>query len=185
MRQFAIIMFFGLINIGIVMAQTFGGSIPRTDGMAVYKNYGLVYNIEKRAYCFNDKIVGLFVDEQSGKFNRLSAPDVSEIHIKVNREPDGKIISITELTPTEYAKLMEAFDAWRIAMANQMKEWGEQFRANIHRIPPPIIPSFPLGAFDAWRNALDNKMTEWGNQFRANIQRIPPPIIPSFPWPSE
>jgi len=168
MRQFAIIMFFGLISIGVVMAQTFGGSIPITDGMAVYKNYGLVYNTEKKAYCFNDKIVGLFFDEQVGRFNRFSLSDVSEIHIKVNREPDGKIISITELTPTEYAKLTEAFDVWSIAFDNQMAEWGKQFGENIQPIPPPYI-----------------SLSEWLGKQLENIQRIPPPIIPSFPWPSE
>jgi len=166
MRQFATILFFGLISISVVMAQNFGGSVPRTDSMAVYENYGLVYSNEKKAYCFNDKIVGLFVDEQIGKFNHLSTPDTGEIHIKVNREPDGKIISITELTPTEYAKLMEAFNDWSIAFNNQMNEWSKNFRPNIEQI-------------------LTSPLSEWGKHIRENIDQIPPPIIPSFPWPTE
>ena len=122
-KRFIVLVFFGIICVGLISAQSFFGNSQ--ERMAIYENYGLVYDSEKEAYCYDNKIVGFFVDEQGLGF-RILHPH-GEIHVKINREQNGRIIGITELSSTEYALLLEAIETWRISFNNSMDEWRSNF----------------------------------------------------------
>jgi CO dehydrogenase/acetyl-CoA synthase beta subunit len=105
-KRFIAILLFGLISIGIILAQSFKEDLM-IPSMAIYENYGLVYNIENEFYCFNNKTVRYFIDEHLGIMHLNPS---GEINIKVNRDLTGNIINIIELTPEEYAIIEKTLD---------------------------------------------------------------------------
>jgi len=105
-NRFVIIMVLGFIGIGIVSAQSFGEGLM-TNSMAIYEDYGLKYNMENKFYYFSNKTVRYFVDDNIGI---MHLNPNGEIHIKVNRDESGNITNIVELTPEEYAIVVDILD---------------------------------------------------------------------------
>jgi len=138
------LLFLGFIGIGILSAQSFRSNFAAE--MKIYEQHGLVYSNEKEAYCYNNKIVGLFIDEQ--RWRRIYSNPAGEIYIKVNRNDVGEIINIIELTPAEYDKISENLDARLVVLNRQMTETRErllerreklnQNRNSLNLMPPPI-----------------------------------------------
>jgi hypothetical protein len=121
-KQITMLVIFGIIFVGSVSAQ-----VPRSNffpRMAIYGDFGLVYNQEKQAYCFNNKIVGLFITGQ-GQRHRVLHP-AGEIHIKVNRDINGRITEIKELTTDEYTKIIEEMEAWQNTFRQRRRELRER-----------------------------------------------------------
>ena len=105
-KRFVIILVFGFIGIGIVPAQSFGEGLM-ISSMAIYEDYGLIYNIENKFYYFNNKTVRYFVDDH---VEIMHLNPTGEIHIKVNRDNSGNITDIVEFTLEEYTIVVELLD---------------------------------------------------------------------------
>jgi len=142
-RIFALL-FLLFIGIGILSAQSFRNNFEAE--IAIYEQFGLIYSSEKGAYCYNNMIVGYFIDEQ--RWSRIYSNPNGEIHLKVNRNAAGEIIDIVELTPEEYTKISEDMEARFIVLNNQMTEIREylserreqlnQKRNSLRQMPQPI-----------------------------------------------
>jgi len=144
-KKLLLLLLFGTLVVCSVSAQNFGRNF--TTQMVVYKNYGLVYDRAKEAYCYNNKIVGFFIDDQINRSTYLHP--AGEINIKVNRDLTGKITGITELTTAEYDKIVEDLDAMQLAFAkrrnemkNNMDKWmnDRNLRQPPRRMPSPQPP---------------------------------------------
>ena len=121
-KQSIITLFLGLVGVGIISAQSSG-----IDFLDAYEKFGLTYNREKEAYCYNDKIIGIFVNEQGRGFWVLNQS--GEIHVKAVRDSAGSVINIAELSPTEYAEIeiaLEELDARRIVLDERKLELDER-----------------------------------------------------------
>lgn len=81
--------------------------IQEETGMETYLDYGLFFDNGKEAYCYKNKIIGFFIDEQGQGIRLLNSK--GEIHVKVNRDNVKKIIEIVELSSAEYAKVSMDF----------------------------------------------------------------------------
>jgi len=117
------------------------------EEMEIYEQFGLAYNNEIKTYCYNDKIVGIFIDEL--RWNRIYTNPAGEIFIKVNRNDIGEIIDIFELTPAEYAKIAEELDMVLMTLNRQMTETREilsekreQLEVNRNFLNTMQIPNF-------------------------------------------
>jgi hypothetical protein len=155
--RFSLLLFLVFFSAGITSAQSFESIFAAR--MAIYANHGLVYNSEKEAYLFNNKIVGFFMDYQGFGITILNR--AGEIHIKVNRDDAGKIIDIVELSQEEYAQLLEDMDAMHIALSKQMAEMQEhlsQLRNNLAELESHL------------------------NQNRDFLRLVPPPAPPVHLW---
>jgi hypothetical protein len=143
-KRFLFLILFGILIAGSVSAQVFGMNF--TTQMAIYKNYGLLYDSGKGAYCYNNKIVGLFVDEKIQR--RVFLHPASEIHVKVNRDLAGKITGITELSSSEYAKVMEDLEAMQMAFIQRRNGIRDNMNQRLNdrklrQLPPlPPMPRF-------------------------------------------
>jgi hypothetical protein len=141
-KRFLLLILFGIFIVGSVSAQAFRMNF--TTQMAIYKNYGLLYDNGKGAYCYNNKIVGLFVDEQNR--GRIFLHPAGEIHVKVNRDLRGKITGITELTSVEYAKVMDDLEAMQLSFARRRNELRDNMDRRMNdrrsRPLPPQPPRF-------------------------------------------
>ena len=137
-----VLMFFG---IKIASTQDFGAGM--TVRMAFFENYGVVYDIEKEAYCFNDEIIGLLVDEQYS--NMVYVNPIGAIYLKVNRDPTGVITGIEEMTITEYLLIqMEIDEKLNVFKDEIMEKRGQLIetreRLNQRRLTMPNPPEQPL-----------------------------------------
>jgi hypothetical protein len=121
--------------------------------MGVYEPFGLAYNQEKAAYCYNGKVVGLFVDPEARGTVFLS-PN-GEIHLKTIRDTAGKLTRIAELSRQEYTDTIAAIDAEIVALRKQM----EEFR----------------GGMEERREAMEEQQETMRNRPNNNRPPAPPP----------
>ena len=120
--------------------------------MSVYEQFGLSYNQGKNGYCYNGKLIGLFVDRQGRGITFLNSN--SEVHVKAVRDNSGKLTGIEELSANEYSEIVAEMDARRadinVRLEQHMKEVNEkleqqmsEMNARVHermnRLRPPII----------------------------------------------
>jgi hypothetical protein len=122
------------------------------QSMGVYEPFGLAYNQEKEAYCYNGKVVGLFADPEARGTVFLSPNGA--IHLKAVRDPEGKLTRIAELSRQEYTDTIAAIDAEIVALRKQMEERRDSLenrRETMHNRldtnrppapPPPRRPAF-------------------------------------------
>jgi hypothetical protein len=88
--------------------------------MAVYTPYGLTWDSAKDTWTYQNKIVGLMVDE-AGRGKIFLSP-AGEIHIKVTRDAYGKISALTAMSTAEYNTYLEEIDAMQTAIAKRMSD---------------------------------------------------------------
>lgn len=118
MKQLIGLAVIGLLSAGTVSAQSWGGG--RTAFMAVYENYGLIYDSAKSAYCYQGKIVGLLADEQAR--GKIFLSPAGQVHLTVTRDTYGKITGLLELSRAEYEEIVTALDAQQVALRKMMQE---------------------------------------------------------------
>lgn len=92
----------------------------KATDMSAYEQYGLAYDEAKGGWCYDGKLVGLFVDKQGRGITFLNQD--GEVHIKAIRDGSGNLTGLAELSADEYAAIISEMDAMRADMQEQMSE---------------------------------------------------------------
>ena len=102
--------------------------------MSAYEGFGLSYNSEKGGYCYNGKLVGLFVDLQGRGITYLNRD--GEINIKAIRNNNGTLIGLAELSAAEYSEIVSETDS----LTAEMDALRERLMAQLSemRLTPPF-----------------------------------------------
>jgi len=94
--------------------------------MCGYEQLGLLYNQEKGGYCYNGKLVGLFVDKHGRGITFLNRN--GEVHIKAVRDNGLKLTGFAELGDSEYNEIVSEIDRFRGRIEERRNELEQQRR---------------------------------------------------------
>jgi hypothetical protein len=148
-KRFVLMALVGFVGAGAVSAQGWGRRNGFPVRMAVYEKYGLSYDREKGAYCYDNKVVGFFVDEQ-GRGRVFLSPG-GEVHVTVLRDAEGNITGLARLSAAEYDEILEEIDAAQLAvnermetvrenMARRVEEMREHMKRRLDASGPAVRP---------------------------------------------
>ena len=87
--------------------------------MSAYEKYGLTYSEAKGGYCYDGKLVGLFVDTQGRGITFLNQN--GETNVKAVRDSNGSLTGLAVLTAEEYQAIISDMNAKASEIETQLR----------------------------------------------------------------
>lgn len=102
------------------MEEKLAEAREKAADMSAYEQYGLVYDQAKGGWCYDGKLVGLFVDTQVRGITFLHQD--GEVHVKAIRDENGNLTGLAELGTDESDAIIAELDALKADMQRHMDE---------------------------------------------------------------
>ena len=125
--------------------------LPEIDkgiaNMSAYERFGLSYNQEKNGYCYDGKLIGLFVDRQGRGITFLNRS--GEVNVKAVRDNSGNLTGLAELSTNEYNEVVAEMDTRRVdidaRLEQHMKEVNERLEQHIREMNARVQERMRIG----------------------------------------
>ena len=103
--------------------------------MSAYERFGLSYSIERGGYCYNGKLIGLFVDTRGRGISYLNQVN-GEVNVRAVRDNSGNLTGLAELSAEEYSEIVSGMDSLRAEIEGRL---GSLPRISLPEIKPPEV----------------------------------------------
>lgn len=161
---------FDFENIQAEMQTNIQEMREKASDMSAYEQYGLTSDEAKGGWCYDGKLVGLFVDKQGRGISYLSGS--GEVHVRAVRNESGELTGLALLSEDEYNAIVAELDGLKYEMQTHMNEMRQNMQERMNRNFESIQSGlFDPPAFKEDMGKMHEDMQEQMAQMKAKIEQ--------------